>query len=223
MDSFSSEILTKSTAIRTYCLPEVKKVLNDIPVTYDEVIPYQTGVIQWLNPVIDLSSFHVYPTNGITEGLNWWYGQENRAVTVDPGDYQWVEPKSGEGSIHYLSVPSSIDGNFRELPGGSGAIALDLAYVGSTSKKNIVIDQRVEFVFFSLSKSFGVPNLRTGWLFTRKPQPQLEKLIYGAKYYNYFAASSAEAIIEKFSVDYVYERLRQRQQELCAREGLEKI
>jgi len=65
-------ILNLSTAIRTPVLPEIKDTIKHIPIDYDGVVKYSTNICEWLNPVIDLSNYHVYPRNGITEGLDTW-------------------------------------------------------------------------------------------------------------------------------------------------------
>lgn len=208
-------LLSQSLAVRTFVLPEVKSVLEKVYPTFDEVTPYNTYIAEWLRPIIDLSEFHVYPMNGITEGLNWWYYQEKRSVIVDNGDYQWITNKKGSNDlIKYLSVPSAIDGNFVDVPTNI-PIALDLAYIGSTKIKKINICQNVEFVFFSLSKSFGLSNIRTGWLFTKHEDKKLNDLIYNAKYYNYYANKISEAIIRSFPLDYIYNKLNSKQIEIC--------
>ncbi len=208
-------ILEQSTAIRTSVLPEVRKVIEIVKPDFDGVKPYKTAIVDWLRPIIDLRGFSVYPTNGITEGLNWWYKSESRSVVCNQYDYQWIKSKNGNvGSITYQSCPSAIDGNFLK-PTTDSALALDLAYVGSTSIKPISIGPNVEFVFFSLSKSFGIRNIRTGWLFTRTPDSKLDKLTHSAKYYNYYANDVAEAIISQFDIDYVFNRLHSQQLEVC--------
>ena len=105
------DILNLSTAIRTPVLPEVYDTIKDIPVDYDGVVKYNTNIIEWLKPMIDLTGYHVYPRNGITEGLDWWYNRESRSVNMRNGDYQWINSKKGEGKIAYISLPSLIDGN----------------------------------------------------------------------------------------------------------------
>lgn len=208
-------LLSQSLAVRTFVLPEVKSVIEKIYPTFDEITPYNTYIAEWLRPIIDLSEFHVYPMNGITEGLNWWYHKEQRSVVVNNGDYQWISNKNGsDGLIKYLSVPSAIDGNFVDVP-TDVPIALDLAYIGSTKIKKININSNVEFVFFSLSKSFGLSNVRTGWLFAKHEDKKLNDLIYSAKYYNYYANKISEAIIRSFSLDYIYNRLNNKQIEVC--------
>lgn len=208
------QILGQSSAVRTNVLPEVKKVVDKISPDYDSITQYKTDIVKWLSPIIDLKDYHVYPMNGCTEGLNWWYNNEDRGVKIIQGDYQWITPKIGSTNVRYISMPSSIDGNFRLLPNDL-PIALDLAYVGSTKIKSISKKHNIEYVFFSLSKSFGVRNIRTGWLFTKKPQKKLEDLVYGAKYYNYYAVSIGETIINNFDIDFVYNRLFKEQKEVC--------
>lgn len=200
-------LLEQSKAVRTFILPEVNKVISSIEMVNDDVAEYKTDIVAWLKPVIDVSGYYVYPMNGITEGLNWWMANESRGIYMDAGDYQWVQETGTD--IKYMSNPSSIDGMIKDTK----AIALDLAYVGSTAIKRIEHD--ADYIFFSLSKPFGVRNIRTGWMFTKKPEPKLELLIYNAKYYNYFAHSVAETIINKFDIDYIYNRLNRYQHEVC--------
>lgn len=208
-------LLEQSLAVRTFVLPEVKSLIETIHPTYDVVKHYNTHIVEWLKPIIDLNNFYVYPINGITEGLNWWYNREQREVRVNQGDYQWIENKHGHDDyIQYISCPSAINGNFIDIP-KDVPVALDLAYIGSTEIKNIDIGDNIEFVFFSLSKSFGLSNIRTGWFFTKKEDKKLHDLTYGAKYYNYFANSVSEAVIRNFSVDYIYKRLNNKQKEIC--------
>jgi hypothetical protein len=207
-------LLNQSLAVRTFVLPDVKNNIESVMPTYDSVQHYKTNIIKWLSPVVDLSGFSVYPMNGITEGLNWWYNRETRGVQMNAGDYQWIENRNSSPYIFYQSVPSAMDGNFvdvrTDIP-----VALDLAYVGSTPVKKIEISSNVEYAFYSLSKSFGVGNIRTGWYFSRTPDTKLEALIYSAKYYNYFAHNIAETIIANFDIDYVHNTLKSEQKRVC--------
>lgn len=213
--NISNILLDQSNAIRTPVLPEVKTLIDTVIPNYDGVKKYQTNIKEWLKPIVDLTDFYVYPTNGITEGLNWWYNRERRNVLVDSDEYQWLKSKDGiDSDIRYQSVPGCSTGNFIPINLNS-SVALDLAYVGSTAIKKIELGSNVEFVFYSISKSFGVRNIRTGWLFTRKPEVELSKLIYDAKYYNYYANDISEAIISQFDIDYVFNRLRKQQLDRC--------
>ena len=207
-------ILNLSTAVRTPTLPEVKRTLSSIEFDYDTVEHYQTNIKKWLSPIIDLSEFYVYPTNGITEGLNWWMASETRAIRMREGDYQWVQTQGGVGEILYLSCPSSIDGNFVDIP-THVPVALDLAYVGSTEVRHIPMTDNIEYVFYSLSKPFGVRNVRTGWIFTRKEDKRLHNLTYGAKYFNYNAHHIAEKIINSYDINYIHNMFKGQQQLVC--------
>lgn len=211
-------ILNNSSAVRTPLLPEVQKVVDEAP---RQLQPkhYESDILSWLKPVVDLSDFYVYPMNGITEGLNWWMHQEKRAILARPGDYQWVSTDKGnsitDGVVAYVSTPSAVDGDFKQIP-TDVPVVLDLAYVGTASgKQQIQIPDNVERVFYSLSKSFGLWGARIGWMFTRKPDSKLDQLIYEAKYYNTIAHQIGENIIDKFPIDWCYEQFEDRQYTIC--------
>ena len=208
-------LLQKSKAVRTFPLfplPEIDLDLTEIKNYNWEC----TNIKEWLDPVIDLSGFdYIYPINGITEGLNYWMWQEDSIWMYD-GDYQWVRPtvKEQKMGTTYFTAPSSIDGNFRDIP-NDHPVALDIAYVGSTKIKKINIRDNVQKVFFSLSKCFGLRNLRTGWYFSKTPDKKLELIIGSAKYYNYYAQAIAEHFINNYSIDIVYNTLRPVQEYVC--------
>lgn len=209
-------LLNQSLAVRTNILPEVHKYLYDVKPTFDSVIQYKTNIIDWLKPIVDLTGFNVYPMNGITEGLNWWAGNSAYNIWKESGEYQWVENISGRmhPTIVYQSIPSAIDGNFKSVKPDS-PVALDLAYVGSTAIRKIDLPNNVQYVFYSLSKSFGISNIRTGWFFCRNKDEKQEALIHSAKYYNYFAHQIAERIISNFDIDFVYKSLYNKQKKVC--------
>ena len=212
-NSLLKKLEEQSLAIRTPVLPEVKATIESIKPDFDSVKKYKTNIIKWLKPVIDLTGYNVYPRNGITEGLDWWYNREKRGVNMREGDYQWISPKKGEGKIAYISLPSAKDGNI-DIGPKKCPIALDLAYVGSHGKGQ-KIDLEPDVAFYSLSKSFGIRNIRTGWIFTKEPDPKLEALTFSAKYYNYYAHEIAEKIIDTYSIDYIYNRLVSKQFKIC--------
>lgn len=209
-------LLQQSLAIRTNVLPEVRKIVDTVTPDFDTVRHYKTDIINWLKPVVDLSDFYVYPTNGITEGLDWWWGTSEYQIWSAQGEYQWVEHKRSGMAPHYVyqSIPSAIDGNYRNVDTHK-KVALDLAYVGSTSIQKIELHQGVEKVFFSLSKPFGIRNVRTGWYFSRQPDKKRQALTDSAKYYNYFAHDVAEAVISNFDIDYVHNQLYNKQKQVC--------
>ena len=209
-------LLAQSLAVRTNVLPEVRKEIESVSVDFDSVKAYKTNIINWLKPIVDLSEFYVYPTNGITEGLDWWWGRSEYKIWSAIGEYQWVDHKLSGIAPHYVyqSIPSARDGNYCPVDTHT-KVALDLAYVGSTSVQKIELHNGVEKVFFSLSKPFGIRNVRTGWYFSRTPDRKREALTNSAKYYNYYAHQVGETIINNFDIDYVYNRLNKTQAKIC--------
>ncbi len=221
INHYKETLLAQSTAVRTLVLPEVEKIVNAAQPDLHSVKTFKTNIIEWLRPIINLTGFSVYPTNGITEGLNWWASKTTYNIHRDPADYQWVDIVNDrlQPPSTYQSIPSSIDGNFKNII-NAHEVALDLAYIGSTPVQKIEINDSVKHVFFSLSKPFGIRNIRTGWYFSKTPDKKLESLIYNAKYYNYFAADVAEAVISNFDIDHVYKRISTKQRDVCTSLGL---
>jgi len=215
-----SSLLERSKAVRTFPLFPLPKIELDLT----EIKHFNwksTNIKEWLSPVIDLSEFdYIYPINGITEGLNYWMWQEDKIWMYD-GDYQWIRPTVPHQNMGttYFTSPSSIDGNFKDIP-SIYSVALDIAYVGSTKIQKIEIGKNIEKVFFSLSKCFGLRNIRTGWYFSKTPDKKLELIIGSAKYYNYYAQAIAEYFINNYSIDIVYNTLRPIQEKICEKLNL---
>lgn len=216
INHYKEKLLSQSLAVRTPVLPEIEKIIQYVKIDLNSVTEYKTNIIDWLLPIVDLRGFYVYPTNGITEGLNWWMSVSKNNILLDNGDYQWVENINSRSDppVFYQSIPSAIDGNFRSIKSDYD-VALDLAYVGSTEIKKVEISNNVKYVFYSLSKPFGLRNIRTGWYFTREPDQKLESLIRSAKYYNYYANAVSEDIISHFDVDYIHKRISTKQRQIC--------
>ena len=205
--------------INTFILPEVQQEIDTIVPQLNGRHPYETNIKQWLSPVIDLTDFFVYPVNGITEAINWWASKEQRNIHKAEGDYEWVEEGmhnlwAKSNDVLYMSCPSSIDGNYVNIPTDT-PVVLDIAYVGTTPIKKINIPPNVEKVFFSLSKPFGISNIRTGWYFTRRPDARLHMLTIEAMYYNRCALQYAEHLINIYSIDYIHSKLKDVQLQVC--------
>lgn len=205
--------------IDTIMLREVQQELENVTPKLNGRSKYDTTIKEWLYPVIDLTDFFVYPINGITEGINWWTSKETRNIRKATGDYEWVNEDrhsilDTQNDVLYMTCPSSIDGNYVDIPTNM-PVVLDIAYVGTTSIKKIDIPPNVEKVFFSLSKSFGVNNIRTGWYFTKRPDAQLHRLHIEAMYYNHCALQYAERLINTYRLDYVHTKLKEFQLQIC--------
>lgn len=196
-------------------MPDIQNIINGYNINTNSYKKYSTSIVEWLKPVIDLSDFYVYPTNGITEGLNYFMSNPNISIERDQGDYEWVDVKiNGNPAVKYISVPSSIDGNYRDIPTDI-PIALDIAYIGSTKIQQIKMTDNIQYVFYSFSKPFGINGVRTGWYFTRKREDKLFNLNYRSCYYNYPARDISELIIQNFSLDTAYNYYKDRQKQLC--------
>lgn len=201
--------------VKTPLLPEVNEIIKKIKIDL-QPRKYKTNIISWLNPIIDLKDFYVYPINGITEGLNFWMGTSKYKIWREQGDYEWVDISNNGMSptTIYRSNPSAINGNFIDIT-DDNPLALDLAYVGTTEIKKIHLNENVHTVFYSLSKPFGVNGIRTGWLFTKKRNDKLHNLIYKNNYYNYYSTAVAEEIIKNFPIDYIHKKFFVQQTKIC--------
>lgn len=208
--------------IDTFILPQVQAELDSVVPQLNGRIPYETNIVEWLKPMVDLSDFYVYPVNGITEAINWWSNIETRSVRRDASDYEWVDYNkvlTPRNTVAYLSCPNSFDGNYTDVPKDI-PLVLDLAYVGCCPVKPIKITPNIERVFYSLSKSFGVSNIRTGWYFTRRPDAKLHKLNIEAAYYNRVANQYAEHLINTFDINYIHTELVDIQHSVCEQHNL---
>ena len=209
-------ILKQSLAIRTFPIAQVEIICDNFKYNdYTEVKPFESEMTEWLKPVIDLSDFpYFYPANGVTEGINYWYMQEDRKIIRHKDDYVWL-PESETGEVMYLSNPSSIDGNIKDIPKDI-PVVLDIAHLGSCSNDvRITVPDNVEKVFFSLSKCFGLRNYRIGYYWSKTPDKQLERLIGSAKYYNYHSMKLGEEIIRKVGPTNVNTWLKKYQDKIC--------
>ena len=210
------KILTQSLAIRTFPIAKVKTIVDNFKLdNHIEVKPFKSTIRQWLSKVVDLSDFkYLYPVNGITEGINYWYMQEKRKVIRHKDDYVWL-PENKDGEVLYLSCPSSIDGNMCDIPTDI-PVVLDIAHIGSCSSNiKISITDNIEKVFFSLSKCFGLRNYRIGYYFSRTPDKQLERLIGSTKLYNYHSMALGEEVMKKNCVFDVHHFLKPFQEKIC--------
>ena len=97
------KILKQSLAIRTFPIIQVEAICDNFKYNdYTEVKPFHSIITEWLKPVIDLSDFkYLYPANGVTEGINYWYMQEDRKIIRHKDDYVWL-PESETGEVLYL-------------------------------------------------------------------------------------------------------------------------
>lgn len=209
------QLLQQSQAIRTFPIQQIKNHCDLFSLLeHDEVKRFDSKIKKWLEPIIDLWDFkYLYPVNGITEGLNYWLMQEKRKIKTKVDDYAWVR-QNDTGEVMYISCPSSIDGNYCDIPTDI-PVVLDLAHVGSTALKTIPMTDNIEKVFFSMSKCFGLRNYRIGYYFSKTPDACLEKLVNSGKYYNYHSMQLGELLIKNIGITEVHDELSFYQNKIC--------
>ena len=101
---YKEHLLQQSLAVRTTVLPEVRKVIETVKPDFDSVKKYQTSIIDWLKPLVNLTDFYVYPMNGITQGLDWWYAKDCFLPKETYVMKYGVEPKSIESMFENYGI-----------------------------------------------------------------------------------------------------------------------
>jgi len=206
-------IINRNRTVRSSPTIKVQNLINNVSTNIVDSIPYETKIKEWLSPYMDLSNFIVYPTNGVTEGINWWLVNERRKIKKDPSDYPQVQGQE-TGDVLYMTTPSNADGTYKDIPTDIPVI-LDMAYFLSSYPIKINIPDNVEKIFFSLNKCFGTRNTRTGWMFSREEVPFLDLLINIGQYYNYYAHAVQETIIANCKPDEVVKTFQKYQIKVC--------
>jgi hypothetical protein len=231
--------LGQEKAVYSVLLPEVKKLLTESISEYyihtadkERLDKFRWNTVgkfkYWVKDIIDLSEFkHAYPINGVTGAIEQWLLDNSGNIQQLPGEYGWAKiqrPWIGDSDTPmesaYISNPFSANGSFHdmhkniELP-----TLLDCAFIGTTKKNKIDITPNIKAIAFSFSKGFSVNLFRTGFLFSRDPIPALDVWL-GFNYYNYASMNVADKIMDNFAVDYIYNKFRPTQLEICEENDL---
>ena len=232
-------ILPEKKAVFSLLLPEVKEILKESlgscyfhtgdKKTLDVIrIDFEEKFRNWVKDIIDLKDFNfAYPIHGVTGAIEQWLLDNPNDIYQLPGEYGWIKiqrPWAGKNvkpfDTAYCSNPFSATGCFHEkyldfnLP-----TFLDCAFIGSTPKKKINLSSNIELIAFGLSKGFGVNLFRTGIMFSKKPISAFE-IWNGFNYYNFTSLKVAKTIIENFEIDYIYEKFKDVQAEVCVENNL---
>lgn len=216
-----AELITKSVS-EFYVHTSDKETLDQL--RWDTVGKFKW----WVKDIVDLSEFkYAYPINGVTQGIEQWLLSYSGNVKLLPGEYGWLQvqrPWVGESSgpyeTAYISNPFSSNGNFHtkhesvNLP-----TLLDCAFVGSTAKHKINITPNISAVAFSFSKGFSLNLFRTGFLFSRTPIIPLDTWLT-FNYHNQIALYIMRTVMDNFPVDYVYNKFRDTQLDICRENDL---
>ncbi len=190
----------------------------------------QENLKNWFLPSVDLRDFsYIYPTSGISQGIECWLSHESRTINWVNGDYIWphfIRPhlqrlnhwSDFESGVLYLSQPSAIDGNMMtdwdDFLNASIPHVVDLAFWGTVQAQNLKLSKHTEMVFYSFSKGFGLHSLRLGWIFSKKEIPHLEQLkLVG--YQSLVNLIFTEKIISQLSFDFMYKTFQNEQKMIC--------
>jgi hypothetical protein len=182
----------------------------------------------WIKDIVDLSEFKcAYPTNGVTGAIDQWLIDNTTKVQTLIGEYGWVSEQREStfddtqiATSAYISNPFSATGNFHnnhkqlQLP-----TLLDCAFIGTTAKYRIELSSNIEQIAFSFGKGFGVNSFRTGFVFSKNKITALETLM-NFNYYNLMSVSVGRILMKNFPVDYVYNKFRPTQLEICEQNNL---
>jgi hypothetical protein len=155
-----------------------------------------------------------------------WYGNNFAWLDEDqirPGDVVLISvPFADTGDI-----PLALDQLLDDCDRLNVPVMLDLAYlnltVGSVFDYTIDLSRPcIKYVVSSLSKAFPVENLRIGIRLQKEPYAD-QLYVINEKNYNYINLLSAyvgTGLMKKFSPDYIFNRYRPLQIELCHKMNL---
>lgn len=125
-------------------------------------------------------------------------------------------PFSGDGNVHPLLMPILRRCEDLRIP-----VLLDCAFAGLSDLKlpNVTSFSCVHTLTFSLSKFFNIGHLRCGFEFSKYDlgaNALLSEWDYGPKAAAYFA----KLMMERFPVNYLQDKYRERQLKICHEYGL---
>jgi hypothetical protein len=233
IDQKSNHRFPKITPIR---LPKVLKLCNEFSLGHEYLLDAQElrvsykrlGIFfkEWFAPLIDLSGFeNIYFTNnGITQGIEYTKIFFNENIHLLKGDYFWLKNINAgielndlkECNISYMTNPSSIDGNVKnDIVWDSKHHVLDGAYVG-TSIKKINVPNNTEIVLLGFSKNLGLPELRTGIIFSKNKIPLFEAFQNDQCYTSLKNFFIVEKICKEIGIVDLSLELKKLQEEYCA-------
>ena len=227
-------------------LPEVNDLVKNIDIKKDvDFKSIETAHRKWVSEIIDLSDFsHCYFVNGLEDAIHHWimtekrswqklcYGEYDYPDTIGepptvccdvPGQY--MNQELGRSAIPadikndrplYLSIPSHADGNFFNPGNLDAPIILDCSYVGSTNIQKINVLKNTEQVFFDFTRGFGKVAQGIGLVYTKQPHVSLER----SKNWNDIGIKILDAILSNFTVDYMWKKHKQEQDQICKQHNL---
>lgn len=207
----------------------------------DFAIKYKTWIQSSQNAkIIGLDSFNYYITDGVTGAFaDFEKSYPTLQSVVFRGEYPYHRDTGCSrletiedlctGQKLYISYPFAAHGmmyeNFnkvldiceqKEIP-----IFLDCAYFGACCFTDLILDKScIKFVAFSLSKAFATGRCKVGICFTNEKNTYMS-LLNQYSYINHIAIGIHDNILDNFSPDYMFNKYKKRQLEICEKYELE--
>lgn len=194
---------------------------------------------EWVNSsenmrVSNLDMFeNAFVTNGVTEAFNdFYYIQSN--VRVLEGEYTYhgdlgikvisdiskIEPNTAL----IISYPYSATGDphsaweeiLDECESKCVEVFVDCCLFGTSKTKELDLSHRaITHVAFSFSKTFATGGLRTGVLYTKSSCITPLRIQSNHNYVQHAGMILHSALMDEFSPDYIYNKYRRKQLQIC--------
>jgi hypothetical protein len=223
--------------------PEVLDCLNRIFNTnyHDNWHMQKTFVNEFASwQKLDLSKYDVDYSAGTTQSFDsFYFRHRHKRFRCYVGEYfyhikAWISNNVNwsfvsddnplqQGDALVLSYPFCDSGNFYEIKSIleecdrlNIPVLIDMAYYNLTSALPIEFENKcIDTVCFSLSKTFPVANYRIGVRYTQKHIQDGQKLHDQINYNNYASCYIGYKLISKFSKDFIANKYRSKQVEVC--------
>lgn len=216
-------------------------VSNDKSISTEFIQNYREWVSSSkLNTFKGLESFkYACFSNGTTEAFEKFYHKNsNRRFRCFKGEYlyhklawrnthswAWLDDESLDSNdAVVISLPFSNTGNkhinhdvvLKECEALNVPVLIDCAYLGICSNIDFDFSYKcITDITFSLSKTFPVAHARIGMRLTREDDDDILFVTNKSDYINRISCYLGNAIINKFTPDYIPNKYRDKQIEIC--------
>ena len=196
---------------------------------------YKTWILSSNNArVIGLDNFNYYITDGVTGAFcDFEKTYPNLKSVVFRGEYPYHRDTGAirldhvldleHGQKLYISYPFASHGlehiNFdfilEKCEKENIPVFIDCAYFGACSFSDLYLDKScIKFIAFSMSKAFATGKCKIGICFTRQEKTYMS-LLNEYQYVNHVSIGIHDNILEKFSPDYMFNKYRNTQLDIC--------
>lgn len=188
------------------------------------------------NTIVGLNSFTKAAfSQGTTEAFDKFYARhKNRTLKVFAGEYSYHKYATlctqinnvnnlGPNDSVIVSIPFADSGTeykyhqlMRECEALGIPVLVDCCWYGTCGEMTFNFSYDcIEEVVFSLSKTFPVSRLRIGIRFSRSAIEDGLDAYVRDSYLNFYSQHIGIGFLSRFSADYMFEKYRQKQLEIC--------